>query len=942
MEDKINILLKQGIEYQNDGKDDLALNFFFDSLDIARNKDDQHRVAEILHKIAIIYNNKMDFENELRFLAESSSICDRLGREADSLKLLVSMNLTFIACKKNTRARIGLYRCLKASGSIKDNRQRAEIVLRIGDGYYNLENYKKALRIFTKGSRIDKSLETDFLIRMGKSYLALRKYDEAEQHLLQALELTSSKEQYECEIEALENLATLYSETLQYDKRIDCLKIISKKDASNTPVSHILNDIAVTLVKQYKYEEGLGYLERSLGIARKSKDKELEAFLLKNIGSLMTSTEKYKEALLHLKQSLEIVQSLNLLESECIILLSLGSIYADLLIYSKAELYLNASLKISKKINNNALRVQVLIELCRLYPNYDLKKAEAWYKQCLRLPEAKKNKLLLSNIYGLNCDIKIHKNDLRKARTSLRKSFRLVKNSKIPGEMAGALARRAGIFEQLGDYLNAEKYSRKAIKDAEKDGLTIPNPDYYLFLGKCLVFNRKVIQATKYLDKSITIYQDMRRNITSDAEKREHDSKNQTYRLMIGLLIKSSQVMKTFHYIQEAKAHAFLDFVGSLTKERFANSKNRAYITESKRYSSNKNNHLEFPNNKVTDYKSETSVKTTGLRQAKRLLNKDQTIVEYYLVEGNLIIWIITCKFHKCIHREIDTEELRGIIMGIRETIMLQGSSERLCQRLHQILISPVEDLIDTPEIIIIPHHILHYIPFQICLDEAGKYLIDKYTIKYLPSVSVIPFLRVVPDAKRRLLGICNQSSNLPGMDNLVFSNLELEEIHSVEQNMVIFNSGISKYKLSEIIGEFNYLHFICHSNINPLPPIQLQLIIGNYLGESGLLTIGDILELEIDARLVVLSACETGAGEVSDGDEITSLARAFLLAGSSSVIYSLWQVNDESTAFLMGRFYKYLKKNKTSEALRLAQLDTKEKYDHVFHWAPFVYTGLD
>jgi CHAT domain-containing protein len=97
---------------------------------------------------------------------------------------------------------------------------------------------------------------------------------------------------------------------------------------------------------------------------------------------------------------------------------------------------------------------------------------------------------------------------------------------------------------------------------------------------------------------------------------------------------------------------------------------------------------------------------------------------------------------------------------------------------------------------------------------------------------------------------------------------------------------------------------------------------------------------MKIDADLVTLSACETGLGKITNGDDIVGLTRGFLYAGSNSIVASLWKVDDLATSHLMTEFYSTLKKTNKREALRRAQLDTKKKYPHPYYWASFQLTG--
>jgi CHAT domain-containing protein len=133
------------------------------------------------------------------------------------------------------------------------------------------------------------------------------------------------------------------------------------------------------------------------------------------------------------------------------------------------------------------------------------------------------------------------------------------------------------------------------------------------------------------------------------------------------------------------------------------------------------------------------------------------------------------------------------------------------------------------------------------------------------------------------------------------------------------------------------------HAKYNSENPLFSTLYLAKDHQNDGYLEVHEIygLDLTKNTNLVVLSACETQIGELSAGDEIVGLSRAFLLAGTPSVIASLWPVNDKATAFLMERFYTHLKDGQErGEALRQAQIEVQAVYPHPYYWAAFVLTG--
>jgi len=185
----------------------------------------------------------------------------------------------------------------------------------------------------------------------------------------------------------------------------------------------------------------------------------------------------------------------------------------------------------------------------------------------------------------------------------------------------------------------------------------------------------------------------------------------------------------------------------------------------------------------------------------------------------------------------------------------------------------------------------------------------------------------------------------------LEFSGKEIENISSffkgkASTTYLRMNATEENLKKNKELKGFNYIHFATHGLINEDKPDLSSLVLTSEKnsGEDGFLQAAEIFNMKLNADLVVLSACQTGLGKLVRGEGTVGLTRAFMYAGASSVMVSLWSVSDMSTVTLMGGFYKNLIKNKLSktDALRKAQLTlmSDEKFAHPFYWAPFVLIG--
>jgi CHAT domain-containing protein len=147
-------------------------------------------------------------------------------------------------------------------------------------------------------------------------------------------------------------------------------------------------------------------------------------------------------------------------------------------------------------------------------------------------------------------------------------------------------------------------------------------------------------------------------------------------------------------------------------------------------------------------------------------------------------------------------------------------------------------------------------------------------------------------------------------------------------------------------LKDYRYIHFATHADFpgkvqGIKEPFLLLGQVENKGNDNGILTLTEVLELNLDADLVVLSACMTGQGKMLEGEGVVNFARAFQHAGARSVIVSLWEVASQETVEYMKSFYSHLKSGKgKADALRLARREIKAKYPNPFYWAAFILQG--
>ncbi len=346
-------------------------------------------------------------------------------------------------------------------------------------------------------------------------------------------------------------------------------------------------------------------------------------------------------------------------------------------------------------------------------------------------------------------------------------------------------------------------------------------------------------------------------------------------------------------------------------------------------------------------------------------LDADTVLVEYYICRGEVLAFIVSSKQSEVqAVRSLATERglnqllsflrinLAGVTRTLAEPISAISKAERiksannnargLLQKLYRQLIAPLsEHLAGYRKLIIVPHGLLHYLPFHALLNEKNnQYLLQEWEeVSYLPSGSLLSFCHkrgqrpeiergrgalVMGNSSNQSLPHCpEEARRVAGM--LDEARLYLEEAATPAQ----FVSDASQCRV---------IHLATHGKFRQDDPLFSSLLL-----HGGELTAQDLFNCELKASLVTFSACETGLGKLGGGDELLGLSRACLYAGASSLVMSLWQVEDESVARLMQNFYAaLLKGQRKGAALREAQLELlqDELHRHPFFWAPFTLIG--
>ena len=337
---------------------------------------------------------------------------------------------------------------------------------------------------------------------------------------------------------------------------------------------------------------------------------------------------------------------------------------------------------------------------------------------------------------------------------------------------------------------------------------------------------------------------------------------------------------------------------------------------------------------------SELSIKT-----------RDSVLISYGFTEENLLIFTTQSgKETKVFSVPFGELRIGKMISQFRDDLRnLRPEAKSLSKELYTYLISPLsEEIKNARHLIIVPDGTLWELPFSALVDQNDNYLIERNSISYAPSLKVLHTLLGTP-AKRTQL----DSLNLVAFGNpisktkaqLPYSEIEVRDIaRFFPKRKVFLNTMATEKTLKNEMSKAEVIHIASHGTTNPVSPLQSSLHLASDTGENGQLDVREILDQKTNAKLIVLSACDTSNGKIVNGEGMLSLSWAFLAAGARSVLATQWAVESKSTSENMVSFYKHLStgKNKAEaiQAVMKERINSKPPYNHPYYWAGFVSVG--
>ncbi|NJN92817.1 MAG: CHAT domain-containing protein [Anaerolineales bacterium] len=945
-----------------------TLRMYEQALAIFRQRGSRAGEAETLKQMSDLYLAQRRYEEVTRALEQLPIIHHELGSFYQEGMALSHLGEFYTAQYRYEQALTVLEQALAIQEEIKDEIETTRTLIRLGRTYYGLGRPQTAISTYKQAWDIIKSWggfpiwEGTIQTGLGQTYLSQGRYEEALTALQLALEF---HRQVSNQVEAG---ATFYSIGLIYANQGRYAEALAAYEQALAIQQKVVkspnNGLALKQTGDYSVITGWNsfWLDPTDLLIT---DRSGEALTLGQIGEVYHRQGRTDEALTILKQALAIQRQLGRQAEAGITLTSIGAVYADQGDYEAA---LTAYQQALTEAHAAAQPGQEGVAQYRVGQLYFLEKH---YEQAQAAFQAALVRL------------------------------RQVNNRPEEGRVLinlGLLYSVQRQYSQALDYLAQGLTILREVGDQEGIGLALS------YQGQIYEAQDRHGQAITAYQQALEIVESIRATAGSEQGRASFIAQYALlYEKTVRLLIRQDQAQAAFFVTERGRARAFIDSLATgqlqlndnVAADLLARQQTLAMEQEALKQQLGQAYLRKASNETVVALKtqlataeqahqealaaiaarsdqlaaltpgrsSQTLLDVAGVQQR---LEAGTALLSFHILEKQTLAFLITPDHFEVVELPVSREQLTNQVSRLRDLLAFKQpeATQAAAQELYQALIPNFQSLLPTlpSRLLIVPHGPLHYLPFVALYDSTqAKYLVEQYELVMLPSASVLPFITADRQPHSTDLTALVVGNPTPGdltadllagadpveLPPLPYAQKEAEAIAALYNIEPLFGADATESAVRRQAEQAGMVHLAAHGYYNPAAPLNSLIALTPDSHQSpatqdGWLTVGEVYGLNLkQADLVVLSACQTQLGELSAGDELVGLTRAFIFAGTPSVMASLWNVDDAATAHLMEKFYIHLRAGMSkASALRQAQLDTLADFPDPYYWAAFTLSG--
>ncbi|XP_066016885.1 tetratricopeptide repeat protein 28-like [Pocillopora verrucosa] len=863
---------------------------------------------------------------------------------------------------------------LKIAKEVGDKRGEGLAYGNLGNAYDYLGDFKKAIEYHNLHRKItkevgDKHGEGGAYGSLGNVYHRLGDIKKAIEYHNLHLKIAKEVGDKHGEGGAYSNLGIAYCRLGDFRKALE-YQNLHFKIAQEVGDKHGEGSAYGNLGNAYcclgDFRKAIEYQNLHLKIAKEVGDKRGEGGAYGNLGNAYDSLGDFRKAIEYHNLHLKIAKEVGDKHGEGLAYGNLGNAYDSLGDFKKAIEYHNLHLIIAKEVGDKHGEGLGYGNLGNAYFSLgDFRKAIEYHNLHLKIAKEVGDKHGEGNAYGSLGNAYDCLGDLKKAIEYQNLHLKIAKEVGDKHGEGGAYGSLGNAYGRLGDFKKAIEYHHLHLKIAKEVGDKCLEAIAYYLLGYVFELQGGLPKAVEHYQASINLFNSLRELLKSKDEWKVN-FRNQHQMAYTGLwrvLVEQGNVDEALFVAEKGRAQALTDLMESSfcggTSHHKGEDEDCAVLKN-------------VPSNTVFQAVDEAKVnlwvvsegKQVQLRQSKlkgfvsENSGSSQSFESFMLgvytqlgVRSNV----------RCENRSLDA--LREGRSKVDEKTKEANPQPHIQQdgclsTLYDIVIKPVADLIEGDELLIIPDGPLWIAPYAALKDDNSKYLCESFTIRVAPSLASLRLTADCPDDYHKssdalLVGDpwVSEVTNSEGekvLEQLPCAKEEVEMIGNILNITPITGRQATKREVLKRLGSVSLVHFAAHgcpeTGEIALTPDLDRISTVPTEKEDYILTIRDVLNVQLRAKLVVLSCCHSGRGEIK-AEGVVGIARAFMGAGARSVVVSLWAIDDEATLKFMKCFYQHLAEGKpTSKSLNLAMKSLREsdEFHDIKYWAPFLLIGDD
>jgi len=942
--------------------------------------------------ISLVYYSLEEYEQTLEFAERALAIAREMGDTNLETGALQGMAGAYYALGQPQQA-IALLQQAPTAGDT-DPQQDANVLRLLGGIHLMVGQYPQAKEFYAQALAIaqetgDRPLEIQALGDLAGTYGYTGDYQQAQEFYQQALTIAQDSDDRQQEVSLLSKLSMMYSMLGQSDQAktaIEQAQAIAEEVQNRQLDVEVLSGLMMIHILAGQTQQARAVSQEVLAIAQELDNPTAAVQALVSLGTTYLAIGEYQQAIETYHQALEFAQKTDSPLIENLSASSLGNVYTMIGQYQQALAFHQQALEYAKAANLPYAEALALSAVGQAY--YSLgqyQRAIDAYQQALAIAQTTNipvlETVILSDL-GL-----VHFTALDQPQQAInhyQQALEIARNSENRTVEVGLLNKLGIAHFSQGRSEEAIALLQQALTLAQESEFRGEEANILDSLGVVLLNNEQFSEAAPYFFDAIEILESLRVGLDNLHQVSIFEQQTDAYNNLQATLVAQDKSEEALEIAERGRARAFVELLSRRIAPTTA--ENSSMDESSIAPSSPSISQIQ----QIARAQNATLVKYSIIENELKHDN----------VGGELFIWVIKptgeISFRRVDMAEVIQEPsqsseaianqtarssnslLKSLVSGTRNAISTDRSTEQSLsaesthrlRELHQLLIDPIVDLLpdDSDErVIFIPHNDLFLVPFPALQDANGTYLIEKHTMLTAPSIQVLELTR---ERRQQLQGNGLQGNGqanevlivgnpampevpvLPGgppqpLSNLPAAEWEAEEIAQFFNTQALKGSEATETAIVQRMPQAQIIHLATHGLLNYGQPqafgvqdIPGAVALAPSESDDGLLTSAEILEMNLKAELVVLSACDTGRGEIT-GDGVIGLSRSFFAAGVPSVVVSLWAVPDTSTAELMTEFYRQLQQNSDkAQALRQAMLITMERYPHPVDWAAFTLIG--